>query len=178
MRRSASIAAASLAGCMRASHAMVHEHSMAAQFEYGCKAAGAQRMAYPPVVAGGADACTIHYSRNDKVGGRAGLAATPARSAQIPNYLLANSMWLTWSLCITAASSHGYCSIRWQTLNLTVRCCPSGCLQHVPGTDLLLLDGGCEFHGYCSDVTRTWPVGGQYSGAQRAVYDIVLDCHR
>ena len=34
-----------------------------------CKAGGAQRMAYPPVVAGGADACTIHYSRNDKVGG-------------------------------------------------------------------------------------------------------------
>jgi Xaa-Pro aminopeptidase len=28
--------------------------------------AGAQRMAYPPVVAGGPDACTIHYSRNDK----------------------------------------------------------------------------------------------------------------
>ncbi|GAB4823335.1 hypothetical protein N2152v2_010381 [Parachlorella kessleri] len=115
MRRSASIAAASLASCMRASHDMVHEHSLAAQFEYGCKAAGAQRMAYPPVVAGGADACTIHYSRNDK---------------------------------------------------------------HVPGTDLLLLDGGCEFHGYCSDVTRTWPVGGRYSDAQRAVYDVVLDCHR
>ncbi len=47
---------------------MVHEHRLAAQFEHGCKAAGAQRMAYPPVVAGGADACTIHYSRNDKVG--------------------------------------------------------------------------------------------------------------
>lgn len=34
--------------------------------EYECKLAGAARTAYPSVVAGGADACTIHYSRNDK----------------------------------------------------------------------------------------------------------------
>jgi Xaa-Pro aminopeptidase len=34
--------------------------------EYECRLAGAPRNAYPPVVAGGADACTIHYSRNDK----------------------------------------------------------------------------------------------------------------
>lgn len=34
--------------------------------EYECKLAGASRNAYPPVVAGGPDACTIHYSRNDK----------------------------------------------------------------------------------------------------------------
>ena len=38
--------------------------------EYSCKAAGADRMAYPPVVAGGTDACTIHYGRNDKVWAR------------------------------------------------------------------------------------------------------------
>ena len=58
----------------RSSHPMVHEHRLAAQFELGCRAVGAQRMAYPPVVAGGADACTIHYSRNDKVRARACLA--------------------------------------------------------------------------------------------------------
>lgn len=72
MRRAASIAATSLSSCIAASHPMVHEHRLAAQFEHGCRAAGAQRMAYPPVVAGGADACTIHYSRNDKVGEEGG----------------------------------------------------------------------------------------------------------
>lgn len=40
--------------------------------------------------------------------------------------------------------------------------------------DLLLIDAGCEFAGYASDITRTWPIGGRFSGPQRAVYDVVL----
>lgn len=35
--------------------------------EFECKARGAARMAYPSVVAGGTDSCTIHYLRNNKV---------------------------------------------------------------------------------------------------------------
>lgn len=35
--------------------------------EYECKARGAQRLAYPVVVAGGVDSCTIHYLQNNKV---------------------------------------------------------------------------------------------------------------
>jgi Xaa-Pro aminopeptidase len=92
------------------------EHQLAALFEYQCKTAGAHRMAYPPVVASGMDACTIHYSRNDKQ-------------------------------------------------------------LHSDTGDLMLLDGGCEMYGYCSDITRTWPLNGQYSAAQREVYDIVLSVH-
>ena len=46
-----------------------------------------------------------------------------------------------------------------------------------PG-ELLLMDAGCELHGYTSDVTRTWPVSGTFSTAQRDLYDIVLDAHR
>jgi Xaa-Pro aminopeptidase len=41
--------------------------------------------------------------------------------------------------------------------------------------DLLLLDAGCELDCYASDITRTFPVGGRYSSAQRAIYEIVLD---
>jgi len=40
--------------------------------------------------------------------------------------------------------------------------------------DLVLIDAGCEFHGYASDVTRTFPVNGRFSKEQRALYDIVL----
>ncbi len=41
--------------------------------------------------------------------------------------------------------------------------------------ELLLIDAGCEFGYYASDVTRTFPVSGKFSDAQRAVYQIVLD---
>lgn len=40
--------------------------------------------------------------------------------------------------------------------------------------DLLLIDAGCEFEGYASDITRTFPVDGKFSGAKRHAYEIVL----
>ena len=43
---------------------------------------------------------------------------------------------------------------------------------------LLLIDAGCELHGYAADITRTFPVNGRFSGAQRAVYEIVLAAQR
>jgi len=44
--------------------------------------------------------------------------------------------------------------------------------------DLVLIDAGCEFAGYAADITRTFPVSGRFSAAQRAVYDVVLDAQR
>ena len=44
--------------------------------------------------------------------------------------------------------------------------------------DLLLVDAGCEVDGYASDITRTFPVNGRFSGPQRAVYDLVLASQR
>jgi Xaa-Pro aminopeptidase len=41
--------------------------------------------------------------------------------------------------------------------------------------DLVLIDSGAEFQGYASDVTRTYPVGGRFQTAHRAVYEAVLD---
>ena len=40
--------------------------------------------------------------------------------------------------------------------------------------DLCLIDAGCELDGYASDITRTFPVNGKYTGPQRALYDITL----
>ena len=40
--------------------------------------------------------------------------------------------------------------------------------------DLLLVDAGAELQGYASDITRTYPVNGRFSPAQRAVYELVL----
>jgi len=91
------------------------EHLLSAVFEFACKRRGARHLAFPPVVASGSSACTIHYSRNDQ----------PLR----------------------------------------------------PG-DLVLMDAGCELGGYCSDVSRTWPVGGRFSPVQRAVYTEVLEAHQ
>jgi Xaa-Pro aminopeptidase len=41
--------------------------------------------------------------------------------------------------------------------------------------DLLLIDAGCEYDYYASDVTRTFPVDGQFTEPQRAIYQLVLD---
>lgn len=40
--------------------------------------------------------------------------------------------------------------------------------------DLVLIDAGVEVLGYASDITRTWPLNGQFSEAQRDIYDLVL----
>ena len=40
--------------------------------------------------------------------------------------------------------------------------------------ELVLIDAGCEYQGYAADVTRTYPVGGAFTGAARELYEIVL----
>ena len=41
--------------------------------------------------------------------------------------------------------------------------------------DLLLIDAGCELDGYASDITRTFPINGRFSGPQKDIYEIVLE---
>ncbi|MFJ3044530.1 Xaa-Pro aminopeptidase [Herbaspirillum chlorophenolicum] len=40
--------------------------------------------------------------------------------------------------------------------------------------DLVLIDAGCELDSYASDITRTFPANGKFSGPQRELYEIVL----
>jgi Xaa-Pro aminopeptidase len=50
--------------------------------------------------------------------------------------------------------------------------------QPLKDGDLLLIDAGCEHEYYASDITRTFPVNGRFSPAQRAVYRVVLAAQR
>ena len=57
----------------------------------------------------------------------------------------------------------------------------NGCILHyvendaqLKDGDLLLIDAGGEYRGYTADITRSFPVNGRYSSAQREVYEVVL----
>ncbi len=59
---------------------------------------------------------------------------------------------------------------------------PNSCVLHYHSNnrqledgDLLLIDAGCEFDYYASDITRTFPVNGRFTPQQRAIYEIVLE---
>ena len=58
---------------------------------------------------------------------------------------------------------------------------PNACVLHyrdndrqMQSGDLLLIDAGCEYQGYASDITRTFPVDGKFTGPQKAIYELVL----
>ncbi len=60
----------------------------------------------------------------------------------------------------------------------------NACVLHYIGNaalckdgDLLLIDAGCELDGYASDITRTFPVNGRFSGPQKDCYQLVLAAH-
>jgi Xaa-Pro aminopeptidase len=115
MRRAARIAGQAHRRAMQRARPGRTEYEIEAELLYEFRRHGAQFPAYSPIVAGGANACVLHYVAND----------APLRDG-----------------------------------------------------DLLLIDAGCELDGYASDITRTFPVNGSFSGAQREVYDIVLASQR
>jgi len=90
------------------------EYEIAAIFDGEFKKNNSEH-AYTPIVAGGSNACVLHYIENNEV---------------------------------------------------------------LKDGDLLLIDAGCETEGYASDITRTFPVNGQFSEAQKQIYSIVLDAQK
>jgi Xaa-Pro aminopeptidase len=111
MRRAASISAGAHVRAMRATRPGAMEYEVEAELLYEFRRHGAQFPAYWPIVAGGANACVLHYRDNSK---------------------------------------------------------------RLADGDLLLIDAGCELDGYASDITRTFPVNGTFSGPQRDIYELVL----
>jgi Xaa-Pro aminopeptidase len=111
MRRAAAISATAHKRAMAATRPGCREYEIEAELLYEFRRGGSQFPAYWPIVAGGANACVLHYRANN----------APLRAG-----------------------------------------------------DLLLVDAGCELDGYASDITRTWPVEGRFSGPQRDIYELVL----
>ncbi len=111
MRRAADISARAHLRAMRACRPGMGEWEIEAELLYQMRKEGCQAPAYPPIVAGGANACVLHYVAND---------------------------------------------------------------QRLNAGDLLLIDAGGEYDGYAADITRTWPVSGRFTPAQKDVYEIVL----
>ncbi|GAB6027263.1 hypothetical protein CHUAL_001548 [Chamberlinius hualienensis] len=112
MAHSGEIASDAFVEAIGATKVNVTEHTLYAKIEYECRVKGAERLAYPPVIAGGCRATTIHYVAND---------------------------------------------------------------QMLREGELLLVDAGCEYHGYASDITRTWPVNNTFSSLQKELYEALLD---
>ena len=75
-------------------------------------------------------------------------------------------------------ASHG---ARFQAYNPIVGSGNNACILHyvengdkLKDGDLVLIDAGCEFQSYASDITRTFPVNGKFSREQKAIYNVVL----
>ncbi|OYY50825.1 MAG: Xaa-Pro aminopeptidase [Methylophilaceae bacterium 17-44-8] len=111
MRQSANIAAQAHNRAMQKVAVGKLEYEIEAEFLHEFYRKGAQAPAYTSIVAGGANACTLHYNANN-------------------------------------------CELN--------------------DGDLLLIDAGCELHGYASDITRTFPVNGKFTGPQKTLYELVL----
>lgn len=71
---------------------------------------------------------------------------------------------------------------RFASYNTIVGGGENGCILHYTENEselrdgeLALIDAGCEYQGYAGDITRTFPINGKFTPAQREIYDIVLD---
>jgi len=111
MRRAAAISSAGHARAMRHCQPQMAEYELEAELTHEFRRRGADGHAYTPIVAGGANACVLHYVDNNRL---------------------------------------------------------------LPDGGLVLIDAGCEVDGYAADITRTFPINGRFSPAQKDAYEIVL----
>ena len=111
MRRAAAISSAAHQRAMERTRVGWHEFEVEAELVHEFLKSGAQAVAYPSIVAGGPNACVLHYRENNR---------------------------------------------------------------QLQDSELLLIDAGCEYRGYASDITRTFPVNGKFTGPQKAIYELVL----
>ena len=117
MRRACAISAGAHIRAMQRSAAMLRagqelrEYHLDAELLHEFRQHGSQYPAYGSIVAGGANACILHYRADQAL---------------------------------------------------------------IRDGDLVLIDAGCELDGYASDITRTFPANGRFTGPQRVLYELVL----
>ena len=111
MRYAAEISSGAHCRAMKIIHPGMKEYEIEAEYLYEFRKHGAESPAYTPIVAGGANACVLHYVKNN--------------------------------------------------------------MELISG-ELLLVDAGCELHGYAADITRTFPINGKFSSVQKDIYQLVL----
>jgi len=111
MRRAAGISVGAHRRAMERTRPGWFEYQVEAELAHEFLRHGAQAVAYPSIVAGGPNACVLHYRDNNR---------------------------------------------------------------QLQDGELLLIDAGCEYQGYASDITRTFPVSGRFAGPQKDVYELVL----
>ena len=112
MKKACRISAESHVEAMKFVKPGMTEQEMEAFYLYEFAKRGGRFSAYTPIVAGGENACVLHYVENSK---------------------------------------------------------------SLLDGDLLLVDAGCEYDFYASDITRTFPVSGKFTDAQLAIYEVVLE---
>jgi Xaa-Pro aminopeptidase len=112
MRKACQISAEAHVEAMKFVQPGMTEQEMEAFYLYEFSRRGARFPAYTPIVAGGENACVLHYVENSK----------PLKDGE-----------------------------------------------------LLLVDAGCEFEFYASDITRTYPINGKFTTPQLAIYEVVLE---
>jgi len=115
MQQAANISSAAHIRAMQATRPGRFEYQVQAELECEFRLGGSEWPAYPSIVAGGENACILHYTENN-------------------------------------------CELK--------------------DGDLLLIDAGAEYDCYAADITRTFPVNGRFSDAQRAVYEVVLKAQK
>jgi Xaa-Pro aminopeptidase len=112
MKKACQISAEAHVEAMRFVKPGMTEQDMEAFYQYEFSKRGGRFSAYTPIVAGGENACVLHYVENSK--------------------------------------------------------------PLIDG-ELLLVDAGCEFELYASDITRTFPINGKFTAPQLAIYEVVLE---
>jgi Xaa-Pro aminopeptidase len=111
MRQSGQIAVRAHKRAMQVCRPGMYEYEVEAEFLHEFTRSGCTAPAYTSIVAGGDNACILHYNENN---------------------------------------------------------------MQLNDGDLLLIDAGCEFQYYASDITRTFPVNGRFTPEQKAIYELVL----